>query len=94
MPQFRKPIEPYEWAREGTWLIVTRTRSLGESSFILFYSQSYSKIWRYWLLNTGEWQIAHRENGYSVPVKPIPPKRLKKIIEDRNQRRLEELGLK
>jgi len=73
----------YRYLEEGTYIIVTRARSLGETQRVLVYSKSYARIWRYWLTNPDDlpdrdgWQIVRRINGCNVVIKPIPPNRLK-----------------
>ena len=73
------------YLEEGTYIIITKARSLGEGQYVVKYSRSYRRLWRYWLTNPDNlpepdgWMIVRRIAGCNVVVNPIPPDRLKKL---------------
>jgi len=74
------------WLQDGTYLIIARPRSLGETAEVIAYSVNYGRIWRYWLLNPeglpdhDGWLLAQRRNGATVVIKrPIPHDKLKRL---------------
>lgn len=75
------------WMEEGTYVIFSRPRSLGESGRFIAYSSDYGRIWRYWMYNPDDlpdhdgWILTRRHNGANVIIKrPIPPDRLKRLL--------------
>jgi hypothetical protein len=79
-----------EYMQEGMWSIWTKAFSFGESSTVIAWSRSYSRIWRRFAYNHFQapdhwgWEIKYRRGGYTYLMKkPLPPKRFKKLLLDR-----------
>lgn len=88
--EMKVPRPDLRWLEEGTYVIITKPRSFGETCTVLVYSKSYSRIWRYWLTNPDNlpdrdgWLLVKRINGCNVIQNPIPPRRLRRASGELN----------
>jgi hypothetical protein len=80
------PKRDLRYLEEGTYIIINRPRSLGESTYVIVYSKNYRRIWRYWITNPDNlpepdgWLLVQRVAGCNKVIKnPIPPDRLHKL---------------